>query len=299
MDGCLVIKSEPELLAPYLLVGFRGWLNAAEVSIGCIEYLRSKLGARTFGHIEPRGFYVYQIPGVGQDQGLRPHTKIEGGVIKTVEPPQNEFSFWRSGTGHDLILLSGVEPHMEWTLYAQAILDAARRFGAVRIYALGSVFDQVPHTRQTSLYAVVNDERLREEVGGIAPLLNYEGPCSFTTMLFAEAARQGMGSIGITARTPLYIQDFNTKTSYDLLRSLSALIRIEIDLDDLRLAGEGLTEIMDKSFRENRNAREQLRTLEEKFDAALPEIIGPGHGDDYDKLMEEVLRMKRTGRKPH
>ncbi len=55
MAGRLIIQDNPELSAPYILVGLKGWLNAGEVSTGSIDYLRHKLGARAFARIEPTG----------------------------------------------------------------------------------------------------------------------------------------------------------------------------------------------------------------------------------------------------
>ena len=48
MADRLIIQDKPELIAPYILVGLKGWLNAGEVSTGSIDYLRRKLGARPF-----------------------------------------------------------------------------------------------------------------------------------------------------------------------------------------------------------------------------------------------------------
>jgi len=299
MNGSLVIQNEPDLQAPYLLVGLRGWLNAGEVSTGSIDYLRRNLGARKFAHIESRGFYVYQVPSSSPELSLRPRAKIEEGLVTKVELPQNEFHFWKSGTPHDLILFSGVEPNLEWPAYAQAVLDIARRFQVTRTYILGGVYDQVPHTRRTTFYSVMSHARLRDEIGTIAPSLYYEGPCSFTTMLLHLAAEQGIEAAGITARMPLYIQDYNAKACYDLLRNMLALTRFDIDLGDLRQARDGLVEMMDRTFSQNQKAMEQLKKLEEMFDAAYQEQPHHDPVGDYDKLIEEMRRMKTEGRKPH
>jgi proteasome assembly chaperone (PAC2) family protein len=299
MDSCLVMHNQPELLSPYVVVGFRGWLNAGEVSTGSIDYLCRKLSAHKFAHIESRDFYIYQIPSSSPEQSLRPHARIEAGVIKRLEVPTNEFFFWKSGASHDLILFSGVEPNLQWPEYAQAILDLARRFQATRIYALGGVFDQAPHTRETRFFSVVSHPRLVDEIKTFAPFLNYEGPCSFTTMLMSLADKQGIEAAGITARTPFYIQDFNSKACYDLLKKVLALTRLDIDLSDLNQAGEGLVELMDRSFSQSQTAMEQLKKLELMFDASLPEGPNQIPSEDYSKLMEEMFRMKKEGRKFH
>jgi len=154
---------QPQLIAPYIMIGLNGWLNASEISAGSIDYLRRKLGARKFAHIESKGFYIYQIPSVSPELTMRPHAQIEDGQVVKLDLPQNDFFFWQSGADHDLILFLGVEPNLDWQEYCQIILDMARQFHAPRIYFLGAVFDQVPHTRTTRIRASVSHPRLKDE----------------------------------------------------------------------------------------------------------------------------------------
>ncbi len=299
MADRLIIQDKPELAAPYLLVGLKGWLNAGEVSTGSIDYLRLKLGARPFASIEPRGFYVYQIPSSSAELTMRPLVKIKEGIVRKLDLPRNEFFFWKSGAAHDLILFLGVEPNLDWPAYAQAIVEVARQFQAPRIYSLGGIFDQVPHTRQTRIVATVSHPRLKDEFKTFARFTDYEGPSSFNTMLVSAAREQGIEMAGISARTPLYIQDLNTKACYDLMTSVITLTGLDIDLSDLREAGVALMEMMDKAFGKNATALEQLKKLEEQFDGASGEEHLQAQGEDYDKLLAEMRKLKREGRKPH
>ena len=299
MADRLIIHDKPELIAPYILVGLKGWLNAGEVSTGCIDYLRRKLDARPFASIEPTGFYVYQIPSSTAEQTMRPLVRIKDGLVRKLDLPRSEFYFWKSGAARDLILFLGVEPNLDWPAYAQAIVDVARQFKAPRIYCLGGIFDQVPHTRQTRIMATVSHPRVKDELKTFARFTEYEGPSSFNTMLISVAREQGIEMAGISARTPLYIQDLNTKACYDLLKNIIALAGLDIDLSDLRVAGETLVEMMDRAFSENTTAQEQLKKLEEQFDATAGEEPFRVPGEDYDRLLAEMRKLKREGRKPH
>ena len=299
MAGRLIIQDRPELSAPYIMVGLKGWLNAGEVSTGSIDYLRRKLGARSFAHIEPAGFYIYQIPSSTAEQTLRPLGKIKEGLVRKLDLPRNEFFFWKSGDAHDLILFLGAEPNLDWPAYAQAILEVARQFQAPRVYSLGGIFDQVPHTRKTRIMATVSHPRLKDEIKAFARFTDYEGPSSFNNMLLSAAREQGIEMAGISARTPLYIQDLNAKACYDLLKNVITLAGLSIDLSDLRVAGDTLVEMMDRAFSQNATALEQLRKLEGQFDAAVGEEPLQGPGEDYDKLLAEMSKLKREGRKPH
>lgn len=299
MDSRLIMQDSPQLIAPYIMVGLKGWLNAGEISTGSIDYLRRKLDARNFAHIDAQGFYIYQVPSVSPDLTMRPYAQIRDGLVTNLNMPQNDFYFWNSGSDHDLILFLGVEPNLDWREYCQIILDVARQFHAPRIYSLGAVFDQVPHTRETRIRSSVSHPRLKDELKTFAQFTNYEGPCSFTTILLTMAYEQEIEVAGISARTPLYIQDFNSKVSYDLLKNILTMSGFQIDLSDLRQSGQNMLERMDMAFSENPTALEQLKKMEELFDATRGEMLLQGSDEDYDKLIEEMRKLKREGRKLH
>jgi proteasome assembly chaperone (PAC2) family protein len=293
------MQEQPQLIAPYILVGMKGWLNAGEISTGSIDYLQRKLDARKFAYIETQGFYIYQIPSLSPELTMRPHAQIKDGVVMKLDIPQNDFFFWKSGSDHDLILFLGVEPNLGWPEYCQSILDVARQFHAPRIYSLGAVFDQVPHTRETRIRASVSHPRLKDELKTFAGFTNYEGPCSFTTMLLDMGNNQEIEVAGISARTPLYIKDLNYKVCYDLLKNILTMSGLRIDLSDLRQSSQNMLERMDSAFSENSTALAELKKMEEVFDATLGETPLRGSDEDYDKLIEEVRKLKREGRKIH
>jgi proteasome assembly chaperone (PAC2) family protein len=298
MNDSLIFQDTPDLVNPYMLIGLGGWLNGGEIATGCIDFLRRKLNARKFAYIEPRQFHIWQVPGFDPSQIMRPHAVIEEGVVKSLAEPANEFFFWQSGTGHDLILFTGFEPNLEWPQYASAILSIAKHYRACRIYSLGGVFDQVPHTRETRVFTVLSRPEMKREFKSF-PFLNYAGPCSFSTMLLNQAGKEGIEAAGITARVPPYIQNFNAKAGYDLLKKVFALMPLNIDLSDLKKSGDSLVEMTDRAFSQNKTATEQLRKLEEMFDTAALQEFGYTPGPNTDELMQEMLNMKRDGRKPH
>ena len=114
-----------------------------------------------------------------------------------------------------------------------------------------------------------------------------------------HARREDIEAASIVARVLSYIGTFNAKTGYDYLKKVLALTSLNIDLSDLKKSGDTLVAMMDKSFSQNETALEQLRKLEEMFDATLLQEFGYTPGQNNDELMREMLNMKRDGRKPH
>ena len=297
MNESLIFQDTPDLVNPYILIGYRGWLNAGEIATGCIDYLRRKLDAGKFASIDSRHFYIWQVPGFDQAQVMRPHTIVEGGLIKTLDEPANEFFFWKSGAEHDLILFDGYEPNIAWPEYTSAILNVARHYGACRIYILGGVYDQVPHTRETSVYAVLSHPAMKIEFKSF-PLLNYTGPSSFSTLLVNHARRANIEAASIVARIPPYIETFNAKIGWEYLKKVFALTSLNIDFSDLKKAGDAVAELLDKDFRQNKAAQAKLRKLEEAFDANQFQDYGYKEVT-VDELMQEILTAKKDDRKPH
>lgn len=298
MNDSLIFQETPDLVNPYIFIGYRGWLNAGEMATGSIDFLRLKLHARKFASIDSRPFYIWQVPGFDSAQVMRPNAIVEGGLIKSLEEPANEFYFWKSGAEHDLILFTGFEPNVAWPEYTAAILSVAKRYQACRIYVLGGVFDQVPHTREINVYAVLSRPEMKSEFQSL-PLLNYKGPSSFSTLFVHHAGREGIEAASIVARVPPYIHTFNAKIGYDFLKKVFALTSLNIDLSDLRKSGDAVNKLMENDFRQNMDALAQLRQLEQMYDASLLQEYGDHPEVKIDELMQEMQSMKKDGQKPH
>ncbi|PKN52438.1 MAG: hypothetical protein CVU55_04125 [Deltaproteobacteria bacterium HGW-Deltaproteobacteria-13] len=298
MNDSLIFQDTPELVNPYILVAYHGWLNAGDIATGSIDFLRRKLNARKFASLDSRHFYLWQVPGFDSAQVMRPHAVVEGGLIKSLEEPSNEFFFWKSGAENDLILFTGYEPNVAWPEYASAIINIAKRYKACRIYVLGGVFDQVPHTRETSVYAVLSRPEMKSEFKAF-PLLNYTGPCSFSTLLVNHAGREGIEAASIVARVPPYIDIFNAKIGYEYLKKVFAFTSLKIDLSDLKKTGDAVAKLMDNDFLQNKTALAQLRKLEEMYDASIFKEYSDNPEVKIDELMREMQNMKKDGQKPH
>lgn len=140
---------------------------------------------------------------------------------------------------------------------------------------------------------------MKSEFEPLAYFGEYAGPCSFTTMLIALGHEQGIEVVGVSARTPIYIHGLNSRACYDLLKNVLSVTGLRIDLSDLRQAGEELMEMTDRAFIDNAKALAQLRKMEGLYDSAHGKEPSPDVGKGYDKLIEEMRKMKREGRKPH
>jgi len=65
-----------------MVCGIHGWVNGGKAATGSVRYLVGKLKACKFAEIPISRFYVFHMLG---QPALRPHIKIEDGVISFIE----------------------------------------------------------------------------------------------------------------------------------------------------------------------------------------------------------------------
>jgi proteasome assembly chaperone (PAC2) family protein len=279
----VVLSHRPELRSPYLVAGFAGWPNAGEVSTGAISYLKEKLRAEKFGEIKPHAFY--------DSSSLRPQTVIEDGLIKELKFPANEFFYWKSEKSvHDLIILLAVEPNLNWNEYVDSILHLAEQFNVERIYTVGGTYDRVPHTASPMVTAAVSDLELKEELKkyDIEPA-EYQGPCSIHTVLLTAAKRRNIKGISLWGHAPHYIQVENPKVCYGVLKRLTEMLQIEIDLEEIIAASEYLDEQVSKAISQKPELEEYVKDLETEYQA-MEKYREPAKEEDIIREIENFLK---------
>ncbi len=202
-QGNVIIVKKPRLRHPYMVCGISGWVDGGEVATGSIQYLVRKLEAKRFAEIPINRFHIFQVPG---QLSLRPHIRIEDGILKEHRFPQNQFFYWfNPNADNDLILFLGTEPNLNWEEYADAILGVAEELAVIRIYLLGGVLDKTPHTREPGVSCACSSGQLKEEMRKYSvQFSNYEGPGSFSTTLLRICQDRRGQMVSITTRATYY-----------------------------------------------------------------------------------------------
>lgn len=206
-DENLIIREKPRLRQPNMVCGISGWVDGGEVATSSVDHLRRQLGAKKLAEIPIPRFHIYQAPG---QISLRPHVKMDDGLVKEHRFPRNEFFYWMNPIGiSDLILFKGTEPNLYWEEYMNAILRLADEFGVTRIYMLGGVLDETPHTREPNVSCACTNANLKEEMRKYkVSFSNYEGPGSFSTTMLYIGKQQNREIVSMTARATYY-PEFN------------------------------------------------------------------------------------------
>ncbi len=295
--GNVIIVEKPMLRHPYMVCGISGWVDGGEAATGSIQYLVRKLEAKGFAEIPTNRFHIFQVPG---QLSLRPHIKIEDGILKEHRFPQNQFFYWvNPNADNDLILFLGTEPNLNWEEYADAILGVAEELAVIRIYLLGGVLDKTPHTREPGVSCACSSDQLKEEMRKYSvQFSNYEGPGSFsTTLLRICQDRQGQ-MVSLTTRATYYpefdiIIPHNPKAIRAVVSRLNHLLRLNLDSSDLDKQAEEFEAKLSFMASQNPAFRTYVEELEKDFIEVKYEEPLEMSPDEAVRLAEEFLKGKR------
>ena len=279
----------PDLRQPDMIVALAGWSDAAKVATGTVLYLARALDAVGFAQIEGDQFYDFYT--------TRPEVTIDSGLIKLLQLPSNSLFYWRNDKAdHDLVLFKGIEPHLHWQKFVDTILDLSIGLKVRRIYALGGLYDNVPHTVEPRISGVVNKDNLLTilQKHNVEPI-NYQGPGSMHSLLLTNCAQKGIEAISLWGHAPFYVRvETNTMVCLSLVRKLAELTEIEVDLTELIKASEYLQDMLRRLLVDSEELQQYIKKLEEQYEieGAAPREPSPG-ADRIIREVEDFLRNQR------
>jgi proteasome assembly chaperone (PAC2) family protein len=283
----LKIVDKPQLDNPSMILGFSGWMNGGNVSLGAIEYLKQTLGAGFLAEIHPEVFYIYNFPGNMEVSSIfRPHVEISEGLIRQFRPPVNRFHY---DTETNLILFEGREPNFHWREFADCILDVAEQFDVRKLFFLGSVGGVAPHTRDPRMYSSVSLASMKDELSKFGVRFsNYEGPASFVTYLTTACTQRDLPLATLVAEIPAYIQGANPRCIETTLRAVSAMLGLEINFDELRKLSDAFERRIDEAIEDRSELVELIEKLEGDYDN---EVFDTQMGDLKDWLEGQGIQV--------
>jgi proteasome assembly chaperone (PAC2) family protein len=238
MELPLKLYKKPRLKSPTLVAA---WGCVGQVGIGAATYLRDKLRAEEFGEIEPYDFF--DVP-----------TPVKRGIIEPLVFPETKFYYWKDGKGADLIIcMADYEPHHARYEYADLILELAVQFKIKKIYTICAFPTPIHHAAQPKVIGAVNDAKLLKylEKHHIPPMDDRD-LTSINALLLALARQREIQSIYLLSEVPSYAMEMaNPRSSQAVLRVLTAMLGIDIDMREMEEMVRGTEGEMDKRMKES------------------------------------------------
>ncbi len=268
---------------PIMVLALRGWFDIAEVATTAINELVLDRVAPIVASIDPDPFFDFTQE--------RPLVELDEDEVRHIHWPDNEFRFARfSGASHDLVVLSGVEPHLRYATFADGVLEVATASKCEVVVTVGAVADTIPHTRPPVVVGSTTNPDLLSALGLSAP--RYQGVTGLVGVLQERLDRAGVPAVSLRVGVPHYLGNAqHPQSSIALLQHLHHVLGVPVHT--ARLAAEAARRrvLHDEAVADDEQATAYVAMLEREYDqhseAAIPT------GDDLAAEFERFLRDQR------
>ena len=263
-----------------MVASFQGWNDGAQGASLAASFLQRAWGAEQFAEIDPEEFFDFQ--------DVRPHVKLEDGMTREIDWPENSFHHAEiPGLERDLVLLHGIEPSLKWQTFTALVVNLARDLGVESLISFGALLADVPHTRDAPVTGAGSDAALVEQLG-LAPS-RYEGPTGIVGVLHDVCRDAGVPSASIWAAVPHYASLApSPRAAHALLAKFASYLEIELDLTELEQAGDTYQEQVSTAVAADDETSQYVHQLEEQADSIEEEDLPSG-----DTLAAELSRFLR------
>ena len=271
------------LHSPILVVALRGWFDVAEVATDALESLLIDHIAPVVASIDPDPFFDFTQE--------RPQVEFDDDDQRQIRWPLNEFRVARfPGKAHDLVLLSGVEPHMRYATFADAIVTVAEALGCEVIVTLGAAPEAIPHSRPPSVVGSSTNDGLVRALGLSRP--RYQGVTGLVGVLQERLDTAGLPAVSLRVGVPHYLGNAkHPQASAALLRHLEHVLGVPTGHAALHEDAMRWRSLHDEAVAEDSQAARYVEMLEREYDrrmeAAMPSA------DDLAAEFEKFLREQR------
>lgn len=266
---------------PVMLVGLEGWFDVAGAATQAVNAFVSHEHAVTVGSIDPDPFYDFTQQ--------RPHVSVDDDIREIVWP-SNEFILQRNPGCRDVVGLIGVEPHLHWRTYIDAIVLVAEALGCEAVVTVGSGAEAIPHTRTPPVTGSTANADLAARLGLVAP--SYQGITGVVGVLHAALEERDLPSVSLRVGIPHYLMNAeHPQATAALARHLSHVLDVANETDFAEQVGSW-RDIHDEIVANDDQLRMYVQLLEAEFDRRAEAQIPSA--DDLGNAFEDFLRNQRN-----
>ncbi len=183
------------LHSPVLLVALSGWFDVGDTATSALERFVDPDTAVTVAEIDADPFYDFTQE--------RPYVEIVEGEVRVLRWPENRFRVCRGDGTRDLVVLLGVEPHLAWPTYADAVVTVAERLGCEAVVTVGAQAEAVPHTRTPMVTGSTTNAELANRLGLSRP--SYQGITGVAGVLQTALEARDVPAVSLRVGIPHYL----------------------------------------------------------------------------------------------
>ena len=258
-----------KLRDPLLLAAFGGFSDPQGAAVAAIDHLAEQWDAQPLADVDPQPFYDFTVQ--------RPRVRLEDGE-RVIDWPSTRFLVASPpGASRDVVLLRGVEPHLRWRTFTEAIGSLLDAVGSTESVTLGAQPAAVPHTRPLPVTLSASDPAFEERFGLKAPGSRYQGQTGIVGVLNLHLRAKGWRNASLWALAPHYLT-IGPNPAVSL--ALATLVDRGYGTSTGRASlEEQLTEFEEQvreALAQSGEAADYVRQLEEQYDANRPTDGLPG-----------------------
>ena len=266
---------------PVLVVALRGWFDVAGVATGALEWSVQDRDVVVVGSIDPDPFFDFTKE--------RPETYLDEDGDRHIRWPENDFVVARFPEGsRDLVLMSGVEPHLQWTTFADCIVECARKLKCEVVVTVGATADGVPHTRSPHVVGSSTNTALARRLGLSRP--QYQGPTGVVGVIHERLEREGITAVSLRVGVPHYLANAqHPKSSAALLRHLEHVLGVPTAHGEMYEEIQRWEELHDAAVEGDDQTLSYLTILEDEYDRRTEETVASGESlaAEFEKFLRE------------
>lgn len=209
---------------------------------------------------------------------------------REIEWPSNKIWGAKCDSGnHDLLLLSGIEPHLRWKTFSESLSEVARLMDVEMVITIGAMAGMAPHTRPLGVVGSAANPSIADRLGLGKP--SYEGPTGLVGVLHDHLDKEGIPIISLRVSVPHYVPGPpNPEATRSLLSRLELVTGVETYHAELNKAAEDWRERIHTAVTNDDEMSTYVEELEKRVDES--EIMPSG--DDLAAELEAFLRDKRA-----
>ena len=268
---------------PIMVLALRGLFDIAEVATDAVDALTTDRVAPIVASIDPDPFYDFTQE--------RPQVEFDNSDIRQILWPVNDFRIARfPGGAHDIVLLAGVEPHLRYATFADAIITVARTLGCEMVVTLGAAPEAIPHTRPAHVVGSSTNDGLVRALGLSRP--QYQGVTGLVGVLQERLDTAGIPAVSLRVGVPHYLGNAkHPQSSAALLAHLEHVLGVPTGHALLAEDAMRWRSLHDEAVAEDDQATPYVMMLEHDYDRRM-EAAMPS-GDDLAAELEKFLSDQR------
>lgn len=276
------------LRTPVVIMAFTGWSDTGSVTTDVAKHLVDAYHAARFLEVDPEDYYVFSE--------TRPTVSVDPDGIRELTWPRNEaFAAKLPDAAHDIVVVSGAEPNLNWRTFSTHFADALAALQPSLVCTLVARPAATPHTRPIPVTGSSADPALAAKFGLGRSM--YQGPTGILGVLHDELRKRNVPLISLAAGIPHYLNvEENPPATAALLRALEPVLGLMPPVGDLDAEGERFLARVEEASRGDDQIVQYVRTLEEHYgedreeDEEDDQLAELPSADELLKDVEDFLR---------